>query len=1051
MSHLRLLDRVWMGCLCLVGVICSNAWAANPLKGTLQLASGDVLTGSLTGANSGGLFWHSELFDGTFEIDQNQVHTVKFPPSSPLEQATSNERFRVSTVRGDVLFGDVIAMSPAHLTLDTVRGGRVSLKRASIREIRQVKHSEILYDGPNHLDDWRVLKVGRRKTDWKENEYGHLSTTTYGGELYRDLPRVDNAEIQLLLRWEGTPAFQIDFASAAEIVARKPSRLSIKSWTDEVVAQTSVDVTEFSHLFDIDPNVKEMRLRILWNTESGNIVIHDGVGNQLSKTIADTQPRSHFGVFIRNRGDDLSVELLRVSRWNGMGPTGAEEGGSNYVRLADNTLVRGEIVSLDTTSQEMLVREFQPEKQRSGTSAPELARYPLSDIALVETFRRDRDFENELNLLFNDGNELRGSIQELDGDTLTLGCASTEEPIALDVQGLREIRFSGRRQSVAESPYRLTLANGRRFRGRFSSTGANGSLGWMPTGSKNSVELTTASEFTLDRVSFDRDVASKGTMPQEILFLKDGTELAGVVDAIDAESVTVRTRYARKSKIPIERMQAIEMFDASGRVSFVAPTWESLRQTRPLQQSHKRLEISEQISIRDLTVKHDGRIMLNASWDAKFVGLMTLHLGDQQERNTSIARFTFSRDRVIARCLQQAQARTLPPFSERRVSISLLGDEDKLRVYVNSVLAFEQTLKKPLKPRGLWIQAGSAKGPLSSAPQNGAPIPRLVLEGLRVGSSVGTQGIDIMDQQNKNVMLQVPRNRKDRAPSHVLFAKNGDVIRGFLEGMDTDRVQFRSRFTRVSFARSQVAGIVWLTPREGDGPAADKSPSVDHRFAIAMRDGSSVTFPTVSVHEDKILGEHEVFGDFSIPVDSILRIHTGQSSRGLLSESFANWQLFDAPEPRFATTNVESGIESPLVGKLVDDVVIPMLDGSQFAMSGQRGKVVVLDFWATWCAPCIRSLPGLSKMMLEFPRDKVTWVAVNQAEAESSLPPFLEARGWEIPVGLDTTEAISRRFLVEAIPNTIIIAPDGKVARVFVGAPTGLHEGIAKAIAELLP
>ena len=111
---------------------------------------------------------------------------------------------------------------------------------------------------------------------------------------------------------------------------------------------------------------------------------------------------------------------------------------------------------------------------------------------------------------------------------------------------------------------------------------------------------------------------------------------------------------------------------------------------------------------------------------------------------------------------------------------------------------------------------------------------------------------------------------------------------------------------------------------------------------------------------------------------------------------------------------------------------------------------MVLDFWATWCAPCIRSLPGLAETLSQFPQDQVTLVAVNQEHDVEGLPAFLEAKAWEFPVATDRSGVLSRRFLVESIPQTVVIAPDGTVAKVFVGAPLGLHEGVAETIASLL-
>jgi len=102
-----------------------------------------------------------------------------------------------------------------------------------------------------------------------------------------------------------------------------------------------------------------------------------------------------------------------------------------------------------------------------------------------------------------------------------------------------------------------------------------------------------------------------------------------------------------------------------------------------------------------------------------------------------------------------------------------------------------------------------------------------------------------------------------------------------------------------------------------------------------------------------------------------------------------------------------------------------MLGGDQFRLKEHADQVVVLDFWATWCGPCVKALPETIATVKEFPSNKVQLVAVNQWEAQEAIATFLKARHWDVAVGLDKEDNVSRAFQAEAIPQTVVIAPGG--------------------------
>lgn len=127
----------------------------------------------------------------------------------------------------------------------------------------------------------------------------------------------------------------------------------------------------------------------------------------------------------------------------------------------------------------------------------------------------------------------------------------------------------------------------------------------------------------------------------------------------------------------------------------------------------------------------------------------------------------------------------------------------------------------------------------------------------------------------------------------------------------------------------------------------------------------------------------------------------------------------------------------PKVGEFAPDLAIPLLGGGESSLSAYRGQVVVLDFWATWCPPCVESLPTLGRVSREFADRGLVTLAVNRDEGpnrEQRVKAFLEASGIaDLPVGLDDGTAAGA-MRVRALPTLVILDREGRVAASHVGA-----------------
>lgn len=121
------------------------------------------------------------------------------------------------------------------------------------------------------------------------------------------------------------------------------------------------------------------------------------------------------------------------------------------------------------------------------------------------------------------------------------------------------------------------------------------------------------------------------------------------------------------------------------------------------------------------------------------------------------------------------------------------------------------------------------------------------------------------------------------------------------------------------------------------------------------------------------------------------------------------------------------------VGLAAPDFTATLVDGSSFTLSEQQGKVVLLNFWATWCGPCVREMPAFTRLVDTY-GDQLALLAVNSGESEQTVQDFLDEKGYAFPVAADPDWAVGELYPTDSIPYTVIIAPDGTIAGIQLGA-----------------
>lgn len=115
------------------------------------------------------------------------------------------------------------------------------------------------------------------------------------------------------------------------------------------------------------------------------------------------------------------------------------------------------------------------------------------------------------------------------------------------------------------------------------------------------------------------------------------------------------------------------------------------------------------------------------------------------------------------------------------------------------------------------------------------------------------------------------------------------------------------------------------------------------------------------------------------------------------------------------------------VGEQLPDYRIECVDGSEFQLSEQRGKVVVINLWATWCTPCVKELPNFDRLLREH-ASEVSVLAVHSPPVTTDVPDYLEGFSYTLPFAVDDSGSVSELLGASTVlPQTIILDPNGVV------------------------
>lgn len=164
---------------------------------------------------------------------------------------------------------------------------------------------------------------------------------------------------------------------------------------------------------------------------------------------------------------------------------------------------------------------------------------------------------------------------------------------------------------------------------------------------------------------------------------------------------------------------------------------------------------------------------------------------------------------------------------------------------------------------------------------------------------------------------------------------------------------------------------------------------------------------------------------------------------GLAAEAAENAQQAapaDEAAEAAAATLAKKGAEAP-------DFTVEMIDGRTISLHELRGKVVLLNFWATWCPPCREELSHAQQQLVDrFAGEEFLFLPISRGEARATVEAFRAKTGYAFAMGLDPDETIYKRYATRFIPRNFLIDRTGRIAEVSVGYEEEEFAALVRAI-----